>query len=699
MASKQDKTEYRELVTGVPPATDVEYSLDDILTEYGGGQERRLLSGTEAADEEPVPQEAPAAQEPSSEKPSAKPPRPRREAPEKPPVQTAPPEPPEEALPRAPRPISLEEVVGSTVNAVMAEEQAAQPRPRRALFSRRNLENTQPLTEQEIPEEPVPEPIGPEPELYEAAAEFREAWNRRKFALLPALLVALLSILPIALEQGGLILNFWAGNTQLQSILLLSCLVLQMILCRHVFGQAVAMLLRKRCTSELLIALSALVCAGDCVCRLLQPARSAVMPYAPVAVSALFFAQLSVSRERRGLYDTFRTAAIDDEPPYLVTDTERGACKQRGATPGFYTTVLRDNFSTLMQTVLLPLVLMASLVFAGLTSFSLDRKADFFLNWSAILSAGATFSLPLCWGLPWSNLTHHLQRVGCAVAGWFGAERISRRHCMILTDADLFPPGTIQLNGVKVYNEEMKKAVSYAATMARAAGSGMERLFDGLLRSELGQYESLIDFRFFEEGGWSAAIHGESVLMGTASFMRKMDVRIPSDINLKTGVFLSIDRQLTAVFAVKYNPSENVDFALRIMRQNHITPILAARDPNITPALLKRKFHKGVRVEYPDLTSRVALSETERDRDLPRALLFREGLLPYAEAVTGSRRLCRAVRRSTLLSLAGSIAGTLLVTYLVSLRAYSLLTPLTLEIFLLLWTLPVLLMSDWVCRY
>ena len=189
MASKQDKTEYRELVTGVPPATDVEYSLDDILTEYGGGQERRLLSGTEAADEEPVPQEAPAAQEPSSEKPSAKPPRPRREAPEKPPVQPAPPEPPEEALPRAPRPISLEEVVGSTVNAVMAEEQAAQPRPRRALFSRRNPENTQPLTEQEIPEEPVPEPIGPEPELYEAAAEFREAWNRRKFALLPALLM------------------------------------------------------------------------------------------------------------------------------------------------------------------------------------------------------------------------------------------------------------------------------------------------------------------------------------------------------------------------------------------------------------------------------------------------------------------------------------------------------------------------------
>lgn len=47
------------------------------------------------------------------------------------------------------------------------------------------------------------------------------------------------------------------------------------------------------------------------------------------------------------------------------------------------------------------------------------------------------------------------------------------------------------------------------------------------------------------------------------------------------------------MFAVKYQPSENVDFALRMMRRSRLTPILASRDPNITPALLKRKFHQG----------------------------------------------------------------------------------------------------------
>ena len=135
------------------------------------------------------------------------------------------------------------------------------------------------------------------------------------------------------------------------------------------------------------------------------------------------------------------------------------------------------------------------------------------------------------------------------------------------------------------------------------------------------------------------------------------------------------------------------------MRRSHITPILASRDPNITPALLKRKFHKGVKVEYPDLTARVALSEAEQDQGVPRALLFREGLLPYAETVAGGRRLCKAVRRAVLLSSFGSAAGTLLAFYLVFQQAYSLLTPLALLVFLLLWTLPVLLMADWTGRY
>ena len=598
----------------------------------------------------------------------------------------------EKELPRAPRPISLEEVVSSTVDAVMHDHLEPLLKPKRGLFSRRKLEDTETLYAPPEPEpEPEPEPIGPEEDLCNAAADWRERYQAARGPLIPALLIALVPTVLAAVEKYGVTVPMWSGDIRFQSIVVLTCLALNMLLCRSVFKKGFMMVARKRCVSELLISISALAAAADCGACLLLAGRTAVPPYGGAACLALVFAQWGVSRECRGMYDMFRAASLDDEPPYLVTDTDRGACKQRGAVPGFYTTAMKDNAAALWQTALMPVALVGSVVFAGLSSLGQGRGGDFLLNWSAILAAGGTFALPLSWALPWSRLSRHLQQTGCAVAGWSGAEKISRRRTMIVADSDLFPPGTLRLNGERFYGEERKKAVSYAATMARSAGSGLERLFGSLLREENGRYETADDFSFFEEGGWSAAIHGESVLMGTASFMRKMNVRLPGDVNLKTGVFLAVDRQLIAIFAVKYEPAENVDYALRMMRRSHIMPILAARDPNITPELLKRKFHKGVKVEYPNLTSRVALSEAEHDRDLPRALLFREGLLPYAETVAGSRKLCKSVRRAAALGILGSWAGTLLAFYLVFLGAYELLTPLALVVFLLLWTVPVLL--------
>ena len=682
-----------------------EFSLEDILAEYGGGRGNKLMRDVEQ-ELNPLEQVRPKAEQPLPATPKPEPkPRPAPEPKQKPKgkvkrKETPPPE-PEPEFPREPTPITMKEMVNNTVTAVMEENREVLVQPRRGLFSRRKIEETEQLYDSPVESEPEiePERTDPEPELSEAVIVSRLGWKNGKRAAPAALLLALLPTAALIVEQYGITIPMWTGDLRFQSMVLLAVLALMAILCRQVFGQVFRRLRGKRCTAELLAVIALLAAAGDCVICLTMEERTAVMPYGAVAALVMAFAQLGVLYEQRGMYDTFRAAAIDDHPPYLVAGTKKGACKQRGAVAGFYTAAQKSDAATWAQTILLPVVLVASAVFAGLSSVGQDRPVDFLLNWSAILGAGATLALPLSWSLPWARLARHLQKTGCAVAGWYGAESVSRRRCMIVTDADLFPPGAMQLNGIKVYGEELRVVVSHAASMARAAGSGLERVFDSLLRGETGSYEQLSDFSFYAEGGWSALIRGERVLMGTAPFMRKMDVRLPGDINLKTGIFLAVDKQLIAVFAVKYNAAENVDYALRIMRRSRITATLAVRDPNITPALLQRKFHKGVRVQFPDITTRVALSEAEKDRDLPRALLQREGLLPYAEVVVGSRRLCQAVRRAALLSLLGSVVGTLLAFYLVFLGAYSLLTPLALEAFLVLWTLPVLMMADWTRRY
>jgi hypothetical protein len=100
------------------------------------------------------------------------------------------------------------------------------------------------------------------------------------------------------------------------------------------------------------------------------------------------------------------------------------------------------------------------------------------------------------------------------------------------------------------------------------------------------------------------------------------------------------------------------------------------------------------------VSTRLALSNLSREQ-APRAnaILYREGLMAFAETVIGSRRCCRAVRRSTVLCWLGSLCGLLLSYYLTGIAAYGALEAGYLLVFTLLWLLPTVLLGDLTRRY
>ena len=273
MASK-DEREFDSGLTGGTdvPALEEDFSLEEILAEYGAGREQRLM---EAVEQEARRETEPAA--PPAEGGAKKPPlqtearpRPAPQVTEKTAPPQKPPAQPEDLLeelrqdlPPSPHPITLEDVVGSTVDAVM-EEEAQEPllRPRRGLFSRKRLMETEelyaPPEPEEAPEEiPEIDTIGPEPELAEAAADYRAEAKRRKHPILAAVLISLLPVIPMGIEAYGYEIRYWTGDAAVQSGVLLACLAAVAVLARQVFAKAFGSLLQKRCTSELLAVVSA----------------------------------------------------------------------------------------------------------------------------------------------------------------------------------------------------------------------------------------------------------------------------------------------------------------------------------------------------------------------------------------------------------------------------------------------------------
>ena len=619
-------------------------------------------------------------------------------------------EPPQDDEPKS---MSLQDILAQTVQEALSEREDTiieEEPPRRGLFSRRKMRDTEQLyddaEEEEDEEEEFeePEPELPEPPLTETLSDYRAQLSGATKARRGAGIFTLLLCVMAVLEHFSILPEAYTADPMIRA---LPPLAVEAIVCAigwRIFAGALRSLKQGKVTSGFLTMLLCLVTLLDTALYAFLPARAALsLPLPVLGAMSVYCALLGESLRLQKIIDAVRVAVhVGQHPSYVApivfvfrAKHNGFAAKRVGLPDGFSNSARANDPYSRWQSVLLPVFLAAAVVFGVLSTLETKQNALLAWNLSVMLASANLLAFPMVCALPLKRIAARLAKSGSAVAGFSGADAIRRSNCVILTDGDLFPPGTVTLGGLKVFGEESGKVISYAATMAHASESGLSRLFDNLLARDGGFREQVEDVDFYEEGGVGGRIHGETVLFGTAGFMRKRGVNLPRNLGLKTGVFLSVDGTLIAVFAVKYMPAENVDWALHALHHSRITPVLAVRDGNITPALLKRKFGTDARAVYPKLSTRLALSERGGGR--PYALLMREGLMPYAEVVLGSKRLCASAKRCTVLAFLAATASTLLAFYLTFVGAYSVLTPFSLLIYVLLWSLSALvdaLLSD-----
>lgn len=734
------------LLEGIEPIEGEEYSLEAILAEFGqGGAEPAQTKEYEAvaqeiqtsAKEEDVDKVLSLISE-IVELPEEEPPVPEETVPE----EILPQEEPEKELPEEPEEtvdepapqkeivmdrdpgepegnindVSLEQVMSETVEAVLEQDDEileAQPTLRERLSARFSamkehrvtkapaLSDTEELwdhPEREVEIEPE-EPMKPEPDMEQADRDEKRAMKKRRSHLLLATVPMLSAVAVSALQELIKLPAVWRNNAMVRCGVLALLLVLTAIACSDVWKKMLGDLRERRVNCEAAAALAAVVSVADCAYGCMTR-HSDNLPFAAVAAVLIWLCQYGLLLEATSRRAGFHLANLGGTPPYVVSQTAAGVCKQKGLIEGFYHATNRRDPVRAWQSVLTPLLLSAATVLSGVVCLSRKDMNHFLWVWSAMLSASVPLALPLTLTLPWKCLSARLNKSGSAVAGYEGAKSVSCSRRMVLTDNDIFPPGTVGLNGLKVFGEEISKVASYAATVATAAGSQLSPLFDQLLAGEGGVHMKLEDLHFYEEGGVGGTIHGETVTMGSAYFMKKSRVALPHGLKLKTGVFLAVDGVLIAIFAIKYQPSRNVEWALRAMRRNRIEPVLAVRGGNITPSLLKRKFNLDVKPVYPDVSSRLALSDVCQERgEKSHAIIYREGLMPFAETVIGSRRMVRTVKLTTILAYAGGLCGLLLSYYLTHGGNFGSLSVLYMLIFLALWLLPTWLLSGLVKHY
>ena len=224
--------------------------------------------------------------------------------------------------------------------------------------------------------------------------------------------------------------------------------------------------------------------------------------------------------------------------------------------------------------------------------------------------------------------------------------------------------------------------MSYTASVIRASGSGLRFLFDKLLRAEGGSYLP-IDKIILQDTGILGQCQDQQILVGNSDFMSRQGIALPPGIKSKDAVFCAVDRELVGMFVLRY------------------TPVMATRDFNLSPHRLRLWGRLSAdQITFPDLQRRVVLSGARQIHGTTLvAVLCREGVAPFAQALVAAKRIRRAAAFSRVFVNVSACLGVVLTATLSSAGALTAMCAWHLALFLLLWFVPVLLISLWTTQY
>jgi len=177
-----------------------------------------------------------------------------------------------------------------------------------------------------------------------------------------------------------------------------------------------------------------------------------------------------------------------------------------------------------------------------------------------------------------------------------------------------------------------------------------------------------------------------------------MGVEIPDGIQVSHAVYVSIDGELSGLFAINYELTRSAAEGMATLcGYRGLQPVIVSRDFVLTPAFIREHFGVNTkRILFPDMDERTALARLAPEPDAEAAaLVTTEGLSPFAFATTGARSLRTGVNLGMIIHMIGGILGIAMMLVLAVLGRTELLTPANLFLYELVWLLPGLLITEW----
>lgn len=562
----------------------------------------------------------------------------------------------------------------------------------------------------EVEEEFTPPPIlfTPQSRLKELKKQLVAGPEKRYYALAEigtgkvqmALLLNIIVVLICGAVTTMFTLNMVPEN-RLRLVIFSQVLamLISALLGSHLMIDAIADLLKGRFTVNTLLTSTFAACLVDgvfCLMELRIPCCAAFS----LEMTMALWARMQKRTTEMAQLDTMRKAVrlngiVKVDNYYNDTD---GLLRKEGQVSDFMDTYEKPSTPEVLQSIYAAISLLACIGIAGFAGMlhGLSMAIQIFST-SLLVAVPASFFVSIT--RPMAILETRLHMVGTVLCGWAGVRDLVGKAVFPLSDRDLFPQGSMKLNGVKFYGDRNPdEVVAYSTALINACGGALVPVFQQLLKSRNGAVLKVDTFRNYGDGGVGGEIQGEPVLMGSLKFLQDMGVEIPEGTMVNQAVYAAIDGQLCAVYAISYAKMRSAAAGLvTLCGYRKMTMVKLPGDFMINEEFLRSKFNiKSKRVLFPTREEGALLSRFRPDPNEPvLALTTRDELISSAYAITGARALRQSTRLGVAIHLLGGILGMIIMLALGYLGSTELLTPTNVLLYQLIWAIPGLLVTEW----
>jgi len=247
-----------------------------------------------------------------------------------------------------------------------------------------------------------------------------------------------------------------------------------------------------------------------------------------------------------------------------------------------------------------------------------------FVSSGGPVSALSTFALVVALSVPaFTILSHKIpyadaerEAIGedSAIIGESALVDYADVDVVTFEDTEVFGPDDVTLKSASDRRSDYLDTMKKMASLFAAVGGPLCRVFENALNKKYAPATEVA----VEDDGISGIVEGERVMAGTAQYMKRHNVRIPSSQDIRVGstrvIYAASNGEFFATFTVHYSFSEEFALLLSSMREKGIVPLVYTRDFNINNEFMRiltggsdviRVIRKYTPVGEPKVYSRI----------------------------------------------------------------------------------------------